>query len=96
MVGLQADEMKLRELITDPSAGQLSMSRLMPPVVVALDGAWVAAVVLGMPPATAVSPVSSMLGVVTGAVCGVYGLSTVKGGGGIIETIKRQVFKPAK
>jgi hypothetical protein len=86
--------MKIVELITDPSSQQLSMSRLCLPVVVALDIGWVVAAVMGWPPKEALNPVSSMLGVITGGICGVYGLSTVKTGSGIVERIKT-VFQKA-
>jgi hypothetical protein len=49
---------------------------------------------MGWPPKEALNPVSSMLGVITGGICGVYGLSTVKTGGGIVERIKT-VFQKA-
>ena len=71
--------MRFIELITDPSSGQLSMSRTMLPCVLALDALWVLAVCHHIPGNAVVSPVSSMLGIVTGAVCGIYGLSTFGG-----------------
>jgi len=86
--------MKIVELITDPNSQQLSMSRLCLPVVVAIDLGWVVAAVMGWPPKEALNPVSSMLGVITGGICGVYGLSTVKAGSGIVERIKT-VFQKA-
>jgi len=86
--------MKIVELITDPSSQQLSMSRLCLPVVVAIDLGWVVSAVMGWSPKEALNPVSAMLGVITGGICGVYGLSTVKTGGGIIERIKT-VFQKA-
>ena len=68
------------ELVIDPSSGQLSMSRLLLPWVLLLDAAWAYAAVKGWTPKDALAPVSSMLGVCTGAICGVYGLSTFKSG----------------
>jgi len=64
------------------------------PVVVAIDLGWVVSAVMGWPPKEALNPVSSMLGVITGGICGVYGLSTVKAGSGIVERIKT-VFQKA-
>jgi len=69
---------KIIELFIDPSSGRLSMSRTLLPWFMLLDAAWVYAAVRGWPPKEALGPVSSMLGVCTGAICGVYGLSTVK------------------
>ena len=68
-----------RELFIDPSSGQPSMSRTLLPWVLLLDAAWVLAVCYHIPKEVTVAPVSSMLGLVTGAVCGIYGLSTFGG-----------------
>jgi hypothetical protein len=70
---------KLMELITDPNSRELSMSRFMLPWVCLLDAAWTYAVVKGWPPKEAFGPVSSMLGVVTGAICGIYAGSSIVG-----------------
>ncbi len=70
---------KLVELITDPSSKELSMSRFLLPWMLLLDAAWAYAAVKGWPPKEALGPVSSMLGLCTGAVCGIYGLNSVGG-----------------
>jgi len=75
------------EAIIDPACQQLSMSRICLPLTLGMDLFWVAAVVMNWPPKEALAPVSSMLGVITGAVCTIYSLSTVKGGG-IAERVK--------
>ncbi|OGP69704.1 MAG: hypothetical protein A2Y80_02250 [Deltaproteobacteria bacterium RBG_13_58_19] len=70
---------KVVELITDPSSKELSMSRFLLPWLCLLDAAWALAAVKGWPPKDSYGPVSSMLGIVTGAVCGIYGLNSVGG-----------------
>ena len=71
--------MRLSEFITDPSSNALSMSRLCLGIIVCMDIIWVFSCIKGIPPANLVAPVSSMLGVVTGAICGVYGANSFGG-----------------
>ncbi len=63
-------------LIVDPSSGQLSMSRLGLGFMLLVNAAWVGgcirALFLPHPDLSIVAPVSSMLGVITGAICTVY------------------------
>jgi predicted metal-binding membrane protein len=63
-----------------------------------MDLGWVVAVALRLPDPRTVDPVCNMLGIVTGAVAGIYGFSTVKSSG-VIETVKetmKKVFQKAE
>ena len=70
---------RLKEFIIDPSSREFSMSRICLPVILLIDFIWMLVCIKGVPPTGAMSPVSSMLGIATGAVCGVYGVNS--GGG---------------
>jgi hypothetical protein len=70
---------KLSEFVIDPGSREFSMSRLCLGVLVLMDVAWAIACILGLPPHPLVSPVCSLLGTVTGAVCGVYGVNSFGG-----------------
>jgi len=80
---------KFIEFVTDPSSGRFSMSRFLLPWVLLLDAAWVLAVCKGIPPALSYVPVSSMLAIITGAICGIYALNSFGGSiGGVIARWK--------
>lgn len=70
---------RLVELISDPSSGELSMSRLGLGVLLLLDATWVGFCIAGIPPSGLAVPVSSMLATITGAVCTVYGVNSFGG-----------------
>lgn len=71
--------MRIVEFFTDPSSNALSMSRLGLGIIVCIVVAWTISCILGIPPANLVSPVSSMLGIVTGAIAGIYGANSFGG-----------------
>jgi hypothetical protein len=58
--------------LIDPAGGGLSASRLASLVMILLDAVWMIACILGYPPKEAYTPVSAMLGGVTGAAFGAY------------------------
>ena len=71
--------MRLIELITDPTSNQLSMSRLGLAFILVMDIAWATCAIAGVTPSNLVSPVSTMLAAVTGAVAGIYGVNSFGG-----------------
>ena len=66
----------LVESIIDPSSKELSMSRIASGCFVVLDIAWVIGVFLQLPHPNAYTPVSSMLGICTGAAFAAYGINS--------------------
>lgn len=56
----------------DPASGGWSASRVGSLVMIAIDLLWVIAAIKGWPPKEAYTPVSAMLGAVTGAAFGAY------------------------
>lgn len=71
--------MRLTEFLTDPSSNQGSMSRVCLLIIVCMDVVWTVTCIMGIPPANIVAPVSSMLGIVTGAIAGIYGANSFGG-----------------
>jgi hypothetical protein len=59
-------------LLIDPAGGGLSASRLASLVMIFLDAVWMIFCILGYPPKEAYTPVSAMLGGVTGAAFTAY------------------------
>ncbi len=79
--------MRLSEFLIDPSTCKLSASRLcLLVLVVVIVPAFLYACARGWLAVGYVSPIATMLGVVVGAVCGVYGVSTYTSGGGGVQT----------
>jgi hypothetical protein len=64
------------EAILDPESNALSMSRIASWILVCLDIIWVVACILRLPAPQAYGPVSSMLGICTGAALAAYGANS--------------------
>lgn len=70
------------EAITDPSSGQLSMSRIASWLLVCIDILWVIACCARLPAKEAYAPVSAFLAACTGASFTAYGLNSYAGARG--------------
>ena len=70
------------EAITDPSSGQLSMSRILSWFLVCLDVLWVVGCFLQLPVKEAYAPVSAFLAACTGAAFTAYGVNSYAGARG--------------
>jgi hypothetical protein len=70
------------EAITDPSSGELSMSRILSWFMVILDIAWVIGCFFTLPAKEAYAPVSAFLAACTGASFTAYGLNSYAGARG--------------
>lgn len=83
----------------DPSAGGYSASRMASIFMVVVDALWTTACTFGLPPTAAYAPVSSMLGIVTGAAFGAYGANSFARswlGGSASPTITPPAGKPVR
>jgi hypothetical protein len=85
---------RLIETIIDPASGELSGSRVCLFLLVSMDIAWAACAIVGITPVNLATPVSTMLGVCTGAVAGVYGVNSFAGARGLAGHLFDKPRKP--
>ena len=67
------------QVFVDPASGSPSASRVCSIIMCLTDVSWMICCVLGIPPKDAYAPVSSMLGIVSGACFAAYGVNSMAG-----------------